>query len=275
MPVTGVQTCALPISSYAQGVLPGWTVNSSFSAFGQYNVASPAGAFNVDASSYINGAKGLAELSTPLVFDIHGSGFKVGDAELVPFDIDADGEEEYISDLKSLAVLTFDSEGHPSNEKRTGRDLFGSNTDLSAYGINVDGEETYDDGFQALAALVAHLGLIDDTKRSLNAEDLQRLETEIGLGLIVGGLNEGRKVGFAELGITKINLGDAATTQQLSECEEDMWSNRIMRQKGCTFVINSKVRDYADLWFNVQTRAKKEPVKTVTVATLRAQNLAA
>lgn len=254
------------VQGHFQGAMPGWIMGGAQMMGGMYGleIPAPAQAFSVDASSYLDGIKTVAQLSTPLIFDLEGTGFKVKDSKLVPFDIDNDGEEELISDLKDHALLIFDSQTHDEDGQGqfTGRDVFGGHTDLSAYGVEHADGDVFEDGFVAFHTLLAHFSLIDAKKRYIDTSDLQLLEEKVGLRLRVGGLIEGVNYRFEELGITRINIGDASQTERLESCQQDMWLNRIMRQPGSTFIIQGKEREYADLWFNIQAREKKEGKET-------------
>ncbi len=238
--------------SFFGAQVPGWLFGGSLTASSCFSMPAPSTGFSVDATSYLDGIKHISELSTPLVFDLDGGGFKIGDSELVAFDVDADGKEELISDVKRLGILVLGA-GEPGAALGAGN-LFGRHTDLLAHGVPGSEERVYDDGFQALAALVEGLGLVTATKRHLDAADLAHLEARVGLRMRVGGLLSGRDLRFAELGITRIDLGTAEGTQSLTEAEADQWRNRAMRQQGATFVRGGRTLPYADLWFNVQAR---------------------
>ena len=74
---------------------------------------------------------------------------------------------------------------------------------------------------------------------------------------------------FADLRITRINLGDAKKTQSIRDAASDAFGNKLMKQAGATFVVAGKTRAYADLWFNIQARVK--PAQTTPQAQLKAQ----
>ncbi|MFZ9887465.1 MAG: hypothetical protein ACO3JL_08170, partial [Myxococcota bacterium] len=60
---------------------------------------------------------------------------------------------------------------------------------------------------------------------------------------------------FAEVGITRVNLGDKARIEHIDEAKTDRFGNRLMRQAGATFVVDGLVREYADIWFAVWARS--------------------
>lgn len=247
--------------SFFGAAVPGWLFGGSLTASSCFSVPAPSAGFSVDATSYLDGIKHLSELSTPLVFDLDGGGFKIQDSELVALDVDADGVDELVSDVKRLGVLVVGLGRAGDGERLGAGNLFGRHTDLLGLGVPGSEERVFDDGFQALLALVEGLGLVTAEKRHLDATDLAVLEERVGLRMRVGGLIAGRDRRLTDLGITRIDVGSVDRTQSLAEAEADMWRNRVMRQEGATFVMGGRTRPYADLWFNVQARVVEQPSK--------------
>lgn len=247
---------------YAQGFVGG----GCLSAFGYFaggrttaEFANGPSALSVDLSAYRDAAGHVAELASPLIFDLEGQGLKLKNGGMIEVDLDGDGNVETISELDAhLGLLVFDSKFVPEEGEAyaAGRDMFGDGTDLSHYGIRGPKEDgTFENGFDALRALAERFDLVRQGKQHLDADDLALLEKECGLAMRVGGVADGEDQGFRQIGITRINLGDPDKIQPIEEAEEDRYGNRLMRQEGATFVVNGEERDYCDLWFNIQARA--------------------
>ena len=217
---------------------------------------------NVDLSGFVGATNKVAELASPLIFDLEGTGLELKQPALVAVDIDGDGQEELVTDLDGeTGLLVFDSKDEGLAEI-TGADMFGDNTDLTHYGITAPTESgEFKDGFQALRALCEHYKLVNDSKQFLDAGDLAFLEEEVGLRMRVGGIQDGDDRKFAEIGVTEINLGNPAQTQHIDDAKEDRWGNKIMLQDGATFTIYGEVRMYADIWFKIQARYDDAPAK--------------
>lgn len=206
---------------------------------------------------YLNPAREVAELNSPLVFDLSGTGLKLKQGELIEIDIDGDGKKEVITNLdKGMGLLVFDSKCKVRGDSAAGRDYFGDRTDLSAYGIvSRQADKKWANGFDPLRALAEHFDLVRKDKQYLDAADLKLLEQEVGLRMRLDGV-KGSDRTFAEVGITRIDLGDPKKIVSLRDAKSDAFGNKIMTQAGATFVVKGKTREYADLWFNVQARAK-------------------
>jgi hypothetical protein len=204
---------------------------------------------NVNLSEFLPDAKNTSSLASPLVMDLEGTGLKIRHAHLVAVDVDGDGQREVVTDLEpSMGLLLFNADG----SELAG--AFGDNTDLSAYGVETP-VEGFADGFAALRALCEHLGLVKGRgAMSLDADAIAFLEREVGLRVRLGGVRGEDERSLTELGITRFDLGDERHVDLLSLSEKDAFGNRMMRQRGATFVIQGQVREYADLWFNVQAR---------------------
>ena len=242
-------------------------------SFGQMNIwhvpgqtqeiPNPASEVSVDLSGFVGAANKVGELASPLIFDLEGTGLKVKNGGLIPVDIKGDGNETLITDIDSnVGLLVFDSKSDDEDVAISGRDMFGDNTDLSAYGIEAPTESgNFRDGFQALRALCEHFKLVHDSKQFLSVDDLAFLEEEVGLRMQVGSIVDLDQRRFNELGITEINLGNPAQTQHLADAKEDHWGNKIMMQDGANFTINGEVRMYADIWFKIQARLNDAPAK--------------
>jgi hypothetical protein len=217
----------------------------------------PAGKPKVDDDSKKeNGVLSGTGLS-PLIFDLSGTGLKVREGKRIALDFDGDGVLEAITDLdRGMGLLVFDPR---SDEEGFGCRTFGDYTDLSAYGI--EGPEQgghFANGFDALRALCEHYELIHERKQHLDAGDLAFLEEEVGLRMRVDGLLGSDDRRFADLGISRISIGDARRIQSLRAAEVDGYGNQLMRQSGATFVLNGVTREYLDIWFNIQARIQPE-----------------
>lgn len=222
---------------------------------GQLAPERPAEEISLD--DYLDPAKDIKELNSPLIFDLSGTGLKLKQGELIEIDIDGDGKKEVITNLdKGMGLLVFDSKCKIRGDTAAGRDYFGDRTDLSFYGIvprSID--KRWCNGFQPLRALAEHFDLVHKDKQYLDAADLALLEKEVGLRMRLDGV-KGSDRRFADVGITKIDLGDARKVVSMRDAKEDAFGNKVMTQAGATFVVKGKTREYADLWFNVQARAK-------------------
>jgi hypothetical protein len=220
----------------------------------------------VDIGEFVPAAKAASELMSPLVFDVGGAGLQLDRGARVPVDLDGDGQDEMVTDVDNgLGLLVFDApEIDEDGRAGASRAFFGDGTDLTGYGVvspRADGR--WDDGFAALRALCEHLYLVGGDKQHLDAHDLAFLHNEIGLRMRTGGLY-GDDVSLAELGVTRIDLGDAATVEPLEQAAKDRFGNKWMRQAGATFVIDGQLRCYADLWFAVTQRTTVAPSTTRT-----------
>jgi hypothetical protein len=240
----------------------------SFGVFsaGQTNaqVANGPQALSVDLSAYKDPAKTVAELYSPLIFDLEGQGLKLKNGGMIEVDLDGDGNTEMISELDAhIGLLVFDSkyEAEDGEDYGAGRDMFGNGTDLSAYGIYPESENedaTWANGFDAFRALCEHFELVHGDKQHLTAKDLKFLQDEVGLRMRVGGIGDGEDQSFKKVGITQINLGDPEQIQPIEQAEEDAYGNKLMKQEGATFVVNEETRQYADIWFNIQARVAED-----------------
>lgn len=219
----------------------------------------PARNLSVDLSAYVEAARRVSELSSPLIFDLAGTGLDLAGVGFIDVDLDGDGKLERIRDLDAeTGLLVFDSRWEPADGEDygpSGMDMFGNNTDLSAYGIAGSEEDgTFADGFAALAALARKLAPAAAGHGYLAPDDLAFLEERAGLRMRVGGIAAGENRRFAALGITRIALGDPERTELLERAREDRWGNRLMRQEGATFLVQGAEREYVDIWFNVVAR---------------------
>lgn len=216
----------------------------------------PSTGKTVDVGPMKPEAERIAELTSPLIFDLAGVGMKIKRGKLLHLDLDGDGRMEVFTNLDpGIGVLIFDAKQNP--ETGAARHMFGNGTDLSVYGVEGPDGDTFPDGFAALRALAAHFERINEKKQFLDAHDLAFLEEKCGLRMRTGGL-QGKDLRFASLGITRIDLGHPKQTQTLEAAEEDAFGNRLMRQPGASFTVNGVTREYADIWFNIQARI---PVK--------------
>jgi hypothetical protein len=220
-------------------------------------VAPERPAEEISLDDYLDPAKDIKELNSPLIFDLSGTGLKLKQGELIEIDIDGDGKKEVITNLdKGMGLLVFDSKCQVRGDTAAGRDYFGDRTDLSFYGIvprSID--KRWANGFEPLRAMAEHFELVRKDKQYLDAADLAFLEKEVGLRMRLDGV-KGSDRRFADVGITRIDLGDARKVVSMRDAKDDAFGNKIMTQAGATFVVKGKTREYADLWFNVQARAK-------------------
>lgn len=213
------------------------------------------GPTHFDLSEFLCAAKSIAELSSPLIFDLVGAGLQLRKGERIALDLDGDGREEFITDLdEGIGLLVF-APGQ-DDDGGSARAFFGDRTDLSAYGVDSPQHGGFwEHGFAALRALCERYDLVHGDKQHLDAADLRLLEDEVGLRMRVGGvLGEDRR--FAELGITRIDLGAPERTDRIEHAAVDRFGNRLMTQDGATFVIDGQTRPYADIWFAVWSRAE-------------------
>ncbi len=222
-------------------------------------------ALAVDLSSYTDTANKVGELYSPLIFDLEGQGLKLKSGGLIAVDLDGDGKTEMVTELDAhIGLLVFDSRLDEGDDTLhgAGRDMFGNGTDLSAYDI----EGSFDNGFDALRALAEHLELVQGDKQHLDAEDLLLLEKAVGLRMRVGGVVAGENRRFANLGITRINLGDPEGILSLEASPEDAYGNKLMHQDGATFTVQGAERPYADLWFNIVARTDDSDLTDAAIA---------
>jgi len=172
-------------------------------------------------------------MSTPLIFDLAGTGPVIRGHEMVREDLDGDGLDEVVTDLafgSGLLVL-----------------------DASRVGPRRAGVRH---GFDALRAIAEDLGLAGGDKQHLDSDDLSFLEERIGLRMRVGGF-AGGDVRFAELGITRIDLGDPE--EVLEDAAADLFGNRYVRQTGARFTVRGQVREYVGMCFRIQARTTPGP----------------
>ncbi|MFZ9888864.1 MAG: hypothetical protein ACO3JL_15300, partial [Myxococcota bacterium] len=214
------------------------------------------GPTHLDLSEFLCAAKSIAELTSPLIFDLIGAGLELREGERIALDLDGDGREELITDLDDGIGLLVFAPGQDDEDGGSARAFFGDRTDLSAYGVDAPQHDGFwEHGFAALRALCERYDLVHGDKQHLDAADLRLLEDEVGLRMRVGGLlGEDRR--FAELGITRINLGAPERTDRIEHAAVDRFGNRLMTQDGATFVIDEQTRPYADIWFAVWSRAE-------------------
>ena len=218
----------------------------------------------VDLTDYIPPARDVADLGSPLIFDLSGTGLKIRTGELVELDLQGDGRTAVITNLeRGTGLLVFDSKFQPADGKDygAGRDFFGDGTDLRAYGIVGPGKDGgFANGFDALRALCEHFDRVHGAKQHLDAADLAFLETQCGLRMRLDGVVGGEDRKLSEVGVTRIALGQPDRIQSIERSAEDAWGNRLMKQEGATFVVKGQTREYADIWFNII--ARKAPAKT-------------
>jgi hypothetical protein len=227
---------------------------------------------SVDVSDFVSPTETAGELLSPLIFDLQGQGLQIKKGERIAIDLDGDGKGEMITNLDNgLGLLVFEAiDSLDEDTDGAGRDYFGDQTDLAGYGIRsprADGK--WDNGFAALRALCESYELVHGDKQHLDARDLAFLEAEVGLRMRIEGLL-GEDRTFAEVGISRINLGDPTKVQSIQEASTDRFGNKLMRQKGATFIVGERERPYADIWFSVtqRTRADKPaPGRSATTIT--------
>ncbi len=226
--------------------------------------ANGSSALSVDLNGYKSAADKVAELYSPLIFDLDGTGLKLQNSGMIEVDLDGDGKTELVSDLDAYTgLLVFDSKQDDTEEGRAyGRDMFGNGTDMSAYDITGPKDDgTFNNGFEALRAMAEKYELVKGSKQHLDAEDLKFLENEVQLRMRVGGIADGEDRRFSAVGISRIDLGAADKIKSLDESPEDQWGNKLMHQEGATFVVHSDTRQYADIWFNILARVLEQPDK--------------
>jgi len=160
---------------------------------------------------------------TRLIFDLTGTGHVIRAAEMIPVDLDGTGRREVVTDL-----------------------AFGT-------GLLVIDPRLGENGFDALRAVAEQLSLVGGARQHLDAADLALLEERAGLRMRVGGLSGG-DVRFADLGLTRIDLGDPGQIESLEEATSDMFGNLYVRQAGARFTLRGQVRDYANIFFRIQAR---------------------
>jgi len=210
----------------------------------------------VDISDFADAADTAGELMSPLIFDLQGQGLQIKKGERIAIDLDGDGKGELITNLDNgLGLLVFEA---IDSLDGAGRDYFGDQTDLAGYGIRSPRDDgKWDNGFAALRALCESYELVHGNKQHLDARDLAFLEAEVGLRMRIDGLF-GEDRTFAEVGISRINLGDPTKVQSIQEASTDRFGNKLMRQKGATFLVGERERPYADIWFSVTQRSRAE-----------------
>ena len=168
-----------------------------------------------------------------MTFDLNGDGVKTSD-KLIQYDINGDGTEDTINDVNDATLCI--------RGGKSGKDLFGDNTDLDGDG-KADG---FANGFDALKALALKEGLIngkDDMK--LDIKDINILQRKYDLGMKTGGYNSQAK-SLSDLGITEIDLGSTDNVEVANNF--DGQGNILMQQAGATFKVNGAEREYADVW---------------------------
>ena len=177
---------------------------------------------------------------SPLGLDLDGDGYNLDTSKTINFDIDGDGKLDKINDSKE-AILVFDADGD-GKFGEDGKEVFGNNTDLSRFGIN----QKFNNGFEALNALadVAKKQGIIDGDSTLDEKELSKMEEAFGFKIKLGGYNS-EATSLKDAGITSINLSN----EKVSDKKQfDEFGNEIQTQKGATFTVNGKEREYADLW---------------------------
>ncbi|MBM3268000.1 MAG: hypothetical protein FJZ01_10165 [Candidatus Sericytochromatia bacterium] len=183
---------------------------------------------------------GAQKIASPLVFDLNGDG-KAGTTSIAGgkvFDLDGDGKLDRTAWAgPGDGVLAFDRDGD-GVAGSDGTELFGNNT-------IVDGNK-FENGFEALKALATkHLGPAAAADGQLDAAELAALGEKAGLTMLV----DGKRVGLAELGITKIGLGYAEAGPNA-----DAHGNEH-RQVGEGFEIGGQRRAVDDVWFRYEAGA--------------------
>ena len=185
---------------------------------------------------------GAQKIASPLVFDLNGDG-KVSTTSVESgqvFDLDADGKLDQTAWAgKGDGVLAFDGDGD-GVAGEDGSEIFGNNT-------VVDGKK-FDNGFEALKALAEkHLGPDAVKDGTLDAAELKALGEKTGLCMMV----DGKKVGLAELGITKISVGYKEAGPNADEHGNEH------RQVGTGFEMEGRKGPQAvnDVWFKYEDGA--------------------
>ncbi|HEY8209834.1 MAG TPA: hypothetical protein VIG99_20240 [Myxococcaceae bacterium] len=169
-------------------------------------------------------------MATPLIFDLTGSSPVIRAAEMVREDVDGDGFQEVVTDVAfGTGLLVLDPVR--LGERRA----------------------CVHNGFEALRALAEDFARVGGDKQHLDAADLAFLEEQVGLRMRVGGFSGG-DVRFAELGITRIDLGDPEQIDSVDGAAADLFGNRYLRQAGARFTVRGQVREYVGIRFRVQAR---------------------
>lgn len=169
-------------------------------------------------------------MATPLIFDLAGSGPLIRGSEMVREDVDGDGLDEVVTDLAfGSGLLVLDPARRGSRRS------------------------AFRHGFEALRALAEDFGLVGGGKEHLDESDLAFLEERVGLRMRVGGF-AGGDVRLAELGVTRIDLGDPEQIDSLDQAAADLFGNRYLRQAGARFTVRGQVREYVALNFRIQAR---------------------
>ena len=70
-----------------------------------------------------------------------------------------------------------------------------------------------------------------------------------------GGVN-GQDQSLGNLGITRIDLGQANATESKEQGARDANGNIIQRQAGANFTVNGQQRSYVDGWFRADGAAR-------------------
>ncbi|HVE87247.1 MAG TPA: hypothetical protein VND93_30535 [Myxococcales bacterium] len=227
------------------------------SGIGSFLGAAASGAASGGGGGGLGGMLGgLFGGHDPLMFDLDGKGAGFDTNKKVASNLEGQGVKQ-VNDLKSgTGLLTFDAtpqDGNATTHQAGKGELshtFGNNTDLSAYGIKGDRPDgTFSNGFAALRAAGEKFGMIRPGKEYLDGNDLKQLESKIGLKMRTGGLN-GQDKSLGDLGISRIDLGKANTTESKTQGTHDANGNILQHQQGANFTINGQQRGYVDGWFH-------------------------
>ena len=174
---------------------------------------------------------------SPLALDINGpKGVQTSDKK-VRFDIDGDGRLDQVNDVRE-GVLAF-------GKGRTGKELFGDNTDLNGDG-KADG---YKNGFEALRALAKKEGMYDEAKGDtrLDSNEIQALEQKYNFGLKQG--YNAEMESLTANGVTEIELGSENAKTSFHQGEQS--DVTLQKQDGATFKHNGETKEYVDVWHRV------------------------